>query len=188
MCGVTEDLNGQLRRVLRDAAIFAGVFVVASLLAALIWQSSVELPRWQRSSSGISMGPVEATKTIGIDAVFLFVSAPIALVLGALLTFWRRNAPLASVVLIAFMSVGAAALTERFGLLIGPAYPGDVLRHAAVGATAPVQLQIQATGVLVAWPAAAMLGALLVLLVTPSAETPSADELGSDKLSALPLA
>jgi len=133
------------------------------------------------------MGPIAATKTIGIDAVFVFVSAPIALVLGAALTYWRRRTPVANVVLIAFMSVLAAALMEFFGRTFGPGDPIAILNHAAVGASAPVRLQVQATGVLMAWPAAAILGSLLVLICTPAQRFEDAGEgdTDSDMLGAL---
>lgn len=185
---MTEDLKARTRALWLEVAIFAAVFVAASLIAALIWEGTVDLPRWQRASNEVLMGPIEATKTVGIDAVYLFVSLPIALALGAALTWWRRRTPVTTVVLIALMSLIAAALMERFGLVLGPANPGDVLRHAATGATAPVQLQVQASGVLMAWPAAAILGALLVLLLTPG-DAPDqmdrVDHADSDKLDAL---
>lgn len=186
MCGVTDDLKAQARALRIDVAIFAAIFAVASLIAALIWEGSVDLPRWQRVSGEVVMGPIEATKTVGIDAVYLFVSVPIALALGAALTWWRRRTPVTTVVLIALLSLVAAALMERFGLALGPANPGDVLRHAAAGATAPVRLKVQATGVLMAWPAAAVLGSLLVLLFTSADQFEEADRADSDRLSALP--
>lgn len=176
----------EVRRRAREVALFAVVFVVASLLGALIWQSSVDLPRWQRVSGQIVMGPIQATKTIGIDAAYLFVSAPIALVVGAALTFWRRRTPVITVILIALMSLLAAALMERFGLWFGPSNPADVLRGSAAGASAPVQLKVQATGVLMAWPAAAVLGSLLVLLFLPTESFERADLSESDRLNALP--
>lgn len=182
---MTDDLNRQARRLGRDAAIFAAAFALAALVAALIWQGSVELPRWQRTSAGVTLGPVEATKTVGIDAVYLFVSLPIALVLGAVLTYWRRRTPIAVVVLIAVMSLLAAALMERFGLWLGPGDPLSVLKSAASGASAPVRLRIQATGVLLGWPVAATLGSLLVLLCTPSERFGDADRTDSDMLGAL---
>lgn len=184
MCGVT-DLKDEVRRRGREAALFGVIFVVASLLGALIWQASVDLPRWQRVSGSVVMGPIEATKTIDLDAVYLFVSVPIALLVGAGLTYWRRRTPVTTVALIALMSLLAAALMERFGLWFGPSSPATVLRSAAVGATAPVQLKVQATGVLMAWPAAAVLGALLVLLFLP-ANTFEDGDTESDMLSVLP--
>lgn len=168
MCGVTEDVRARVRASTVQAAIVLGVFAVASLVGAVIWRATVDLPRWQRTGSDISMGAVEATKTVGIDAVYLFVSVPIALALGAGLMYLLRRSPVTTVAFIALAGVCAAALMERFGLLLGPGSPADALRHAATGATAPVQLKVQATGVLMAWPGAAVLGALLVLLAAPS--------------------
>jgi hypothetical protein len=182
---VNDELNREARRLGREAAVFAGIFALAAVFAALIWQASVDLPRWQRSGSGVTMGPIDATKTIGIDAVYLFVSAPIGFLLGAGLTYWRRRTPIAAVVLIAIMSLVAAALMERFGLWLGPGDPVVALQHAAGGASAPVRLQIQATGVLMAWPATAVLGSLLVLLCTPSERFGDADKTASDRLAEL---
>lgn len=176
----------EVRRRMREVALFAAIFVVASVFGALIWQASVDLPRWQRVSGQIAMGPIQATKTIGADAAYLFISAPLAFVLGVALTFWRRRTPVITVVLIALMSLVAAALMERFGLWLGPSDPADVLKHAAAGASAPVQLKVQATGVLMAWPAAAVFGSLLVLLFLPGDAFDELDQPNSDTLRALP--
>jgi len=183
---VRDDLKARVQTLQREVALFTVIFVVASIVGALIWQGSVDLPRWQRVAGDLTMGPIEATKTVGIDAVYLVVSVPIAFVLGVALTYWRRRTPVTTVVLIALLSLAAAALMERFGLIFGPAFPGDVLRNAAVGTTAPVQLQVQATGVLIAWPAAAVLGALLVLLLAPADKFDDADggrEIGAEVVS-----
>lgn len=186
MCGVRDDLKAQTRALRIEVLIIASVFIVASFVGALIWNGSVDLPRWQLSDGQIVMGPIEATKTVGIDAVYLFVSIPMAFVLGVALTWWRRRTPVTTVVLIALTSLIAAALMERFGLWLGPADPGSVLKHAAAGATAPVRLQVQATGVLLGWPAAAVLGSLLVLLLAPTDKFDEDETPASDKLNALP--
>ena len=138
------------------------------------------------------MGAIEATKTPGIDAVYLFVSVPIALTIGAALMYWLRRSPVTTVAFLALAGVCAAALMERFGLMLGPGSPADALRQAATGATAPVRLRVQATGVLMAWPGAAVLGALIVLLVAPTHVFEPGDQsaapTGSDRLNELPTA
>lgn len=169
MCGVTDDVRARTRASAVHAAVVVGAFAIASLIAALIWNAATDLPRWQRAGQSLSMGPVEATKTVGIDAVYLVVSVPIALAVGAALMYRLRRTPVTTVAFIALAGICAAALMERFGLMIGPSSPADVLRTAASGATAPVRLQIQASGVVLAWPGGALLGALLVLLITPAA-------------------
>lgn len=171
---MTEDLRNIGRRLWAELAIFLGIFGVASFIGALIWKSVVDLPLMTQAGSGRSSVvlayAVQAIKAIDIDAGYLFVSAPIALLLGVGLTYWRRRTPVITVVLIAVISVCAAALMERFGLWIGPPNPADVLQSAKVGTSAPAQLQVQATGVLLAWPAAALLGSLVVLFFVPSAK------------------
>lgn len=190
MCGVTDDLRARTRAAAKHAAVAVVAFAIASLIAAVIWNASTDLPRWQRSGQGIAMGPIEATKTVGIDAVYLIVSVPIALALGAALMYWLRRTPITTVALIALASICAAALMERFGLMIGPSSPADVLRSAASGATAPVRLQVQATGVLLGWPGGALIGALLVLLIAPAAEFDPVDDpsegVDSARLNELP--
>lgn len=171
---MTEDLKNVVRRLWAELAIFLGIFGVASFIGALIWKSVVDLPLMTQAGSGRSSVvlayAVQAIKAIDIDAGYLFVSAPLALVLGVGLTYWRRRTPVTTVVLIALVSVCAAALMERFGLWIGPPNPADVLQSAKVGTSAPAQLQVQATGVLLMWPAAALLGSLLVLFFAPAAK------------------
>ncbi|HWU32517.1 MAG TPA: hypothetical protein VN108_06565 [Marmoricola sp.] len=171
---VKAEMKDVLRGLSREVGIFAGAFAVASLVGALIWNAVVDLPLMTQAGSGRSTVvlayAVQAIKTISIDAGYLFVSAPLALLLGAVLAYWRRRTPVRTVVLIALVSVCAAALMERFGLWIGPANPADVLEHAKVLTNAPVQLKVQATGVLLVWPAAALLGSLLVLLLAPASK------------------
>lgn len=161
----------QARRLGIELGIVLGIFVAASLIGALIWDSVADLPRWTQSATGvqgIQMGPVQSQKTISIDAGYLFVATPIALVIGIGLSYWRRRTPVTTVVLLAVASILAAALMERFGFWIGPGDPLTALQAAKTGATAPVRLQVQATGVLLAWPAAALLGSFLVLLLAPA--------------------
>lgn len=176
------------RDLLRESGLVLGIFVLASAVGALIWKSAVDLPRWQQTGHGtgnIAMDAISSTKTIGVDAVYLFVAVPVALALGAALMWWRRASPTRTVVLVVIGGVCAAALMERFGLWWGPGDPAAALASAAKGATAPIQLQVQATGVLLAWPVAAALGALLVLLFAPPARFESASDVPEPLNSAL---
>lgn len=202
MCGVSDEMKGVVRRIGAETGIIVGVFAIASLVAALIWNAVADLPLMIQLGSGkstivfgsliqqqeVSDAAVQAMKVVRIDATYLFVSAPIALLLGAGLAYWRRRTPVTTVVLIALISVCAAALMERFGLWIGPANPIDVLKAAKVGASASAQLKVQATGVLLVWPAAALLGALAVLLVAPARtfeqEPDPVHEIGSEPVGA----
>lgn len=172
MCGMRDEIRAQLHGCARsvgiEAGLFLGIFVVASAVGATIWNSAVTVPQVVLYQGQlITPTAVQATQTVGIDAVYLFVSLPIGLVLGAGLMYWRRSTPVRTVAILAVVSVFAAALMERLGLWIGPGDPMSLLQHAPTGTTASGQLAVQATGVLLVWPVAAVLGALLVLLFAP---------------------
>lgn len=174
--------------VRQDITIVVVVFALGSVIAALIWKATAELPQWQNRDGRVVMDALNSSKTMSIDACYALVSIPIALILGVALMWWRRRSPVVAVFLIALVSVCAAALMERVGLWLGPSDPIGVLRSAPDLASASVQLQVQASGVLLVWPAAAVLGALLVLLLAPAEQFDTSAEAqarGGDEIDAI---
>lgn len=167
---IRAQMRGYAAGVGVEAGLFLGIFVVAGVVAAAIWNATVTAPQVVLYQGHlIPPTAVQATQTVGVDAVYLLVGLPIALVLGAGLMYWRRRTPVATVVILAVVSIFTAALMERLGLWFGPGDPMRLLQHSSTGTTAPGQLAVQATGVLLVWPVAAVLGALLVLLFAPPA-------------------
>ena len=84
-----------------------------------------------------------------------------------LVTLRSREDPVVGVLTVAAGAILACALCVAVGLLVGPADPIKVLRDAAPGEQAPAQLTVHTWVVLVVWPLAAALGALVVLLLRP---------------------
>ena len=90
-----------------------------------------------------------------------------ALLSGVVLSAWRRRDPLVTVLLVTAGAVLAAYVMLSLGLVLGPDEQTAVLRSAADGATTPMQLAPHAPGVIWVWPAAAALGSLVYLWLTP---------------------
>ena len=87
------------------------------------------------------------------------------------LVWWRLVDSLAMVVLVVLGGGLAAFLASQLGRWLGPGSAQEALRDKANGAHAPMPLEVHASGVLLVWPAAAALGALLYLWVIKSPES-----------------
>lgn len=164
---------GSWRRggALLDAAWVLGSFAVLGVVGAFVWKAVVRLPTFVQTARGGAMDQIQLARIVGIDGWFFTIGAVAALVAGAILMVARPRRPVLLVVLLALGGALASWLMLHIGLAVGPSDPGGVLAHAAVGTRAPVPLQPHATGVEYAWPGAALLGALLVLLlVTPRSQ------------------
>lgn len=161
---------------LGDAALVLGAFAVLGVAGAYVWKAAVHLPSFVRTRHGGAMGQIQLSRIVDIDGWFFTVAAVAGLVAGMVFMLARPRRPVLVVVLLTAGGALAAWLMLRVGLAVGPPDPSGVLAHAATGTRAPVQLQPHASGVAYAWPGAALLGALLVLLVhSPRAEHRPAD-------------
>lgn len=159
-----------------DAVLVLGTFAVLGVLGAFVWKAVVHLPSFVRTAQGGAMGQIQLARIVDIDGWFFTVGAAAGLLAGMAFMLTRPRRPVLVVVLLAAGGALASWLMLRVGLAVGPPNPDAVLAHAAVGTRAPVRLQPHASGVEFAWPGAALLGALLVLLVhSPRAKRPPAD-------------
>jgi hypothetical protein len=160
----TSDLLG-------DVGIVLAGFVVTGVLAGLVWWRLVDLPRATRESGAVVEQADQLGKQVNIDGWFLVLALVVGLLSGLLLLFWRERDPLAMVVLVTLGGGLAAYLASKVGHALGPGSAAEALRHRANGAHALMPLQVHASGVYWAWPAAAALGALIYLWIIKSPES-----------------
>lgn len=163
------------RGALVDVVLVLVTFAVLGVVGGFVWNALVSPPTFVRTANGGEMDQVQLAGIITIDGWFFTVAAVAGLVAGGVLMLLRPRRPVLVVVLLTLGAALASWLMLQVGLAVGPPDPGPVLAHAAVGTRAPIQLQPHASGVELAWPGAALLGALLVLLlVTPRRAVPEA--------------
>jgi hypothetical protein len=169
--GVSAPVD-QRRGALADVVIVLVTFAVLGVVGALVWNAVVSPPTFVRTTNGGEMDQVQLSRIVTIDGWFFTVGAVAGLVAGIVLMLLRPRRPILLVVLLTLGGALASWLMVHVGLAVGPPDPGPALAHAAVGTRAPVQLRPHASGVEFAWPGAALLGALLVLLlVSPRTNT-----------------
>ena len=167
------------RPVLVDLGIVVVWFLVAGVVAGLVWWHFTDLPRASRQGGSVVVDSVQLLKQANIDAWYFVVAAVGGLASGLALLTWRRRDPLLMVALVTLGGGLAALVTLRLGLWLGPGSEVAALRHRPDGASAPMQLKLHAPGMAWVWPISAALGALLQLWVLrpPDDEsTPSAYE------------
>jgi hypothetical protein len=150
-----------------------GAFLLTGLVCAVAWWLLVDLAEFRRVGSGeAAMGELELAKRFNADGWFTVLGAVSGLVLGALLLARARD-PLLTTLLLVPASGLAAATTAVLGALLGPGAP-DALTGLGPGEAAPVALTVTADVAYLAWPIAALAGALTVLWAGRDGPEPAA--------------
>lgn len=153
------------RGSLADVVICLVWFVTAGVLGAVAWAQLAPTPVATQTEGGAALQGQQLELQVGIDGWFGAVALVLGLLSGLALLTWRSRRPELMVLLVALGAGLSAVLMVRGGSLLGPPDPADVLAGADVGAQAPLDLTLQATGMAWLWPVAAVAGALVQLLV-----------------------
>jgi hypothetical protein len=149
--------------VARDVGVVVGAFLVAGLVVGLVWPQVVEPVTVTRNQFGLQTGEVALAHRFGHDAWYSLLGGGAAMLLGVVLTLWRRAHETATLVVIVLSALLAAWLSSAVGTAIGPEAAEVVLADAEMGTSAPDQVLVTAEAAYLAWPLAAVLGAVLVL-------------------------
>jgi hypothetical protein len=168
-----------------DLVVAAVAFAVLGVIGALVWHQVVDLPHYTRTAQGAEMDGLGLEELFGINGWYCLIGAVLGLLGGAALLLWRHREPVWILLVSAASSLLAALIMLDLGRALGPQDPKDALSTAKAGATAPVQLMVQAvpTDKLMkywlhnpytyAWLGGTVLGATLVLLfVSPRGKHP----------------
>ncbi|RNL64986.1 hypothetical protein EFK50_03130 [Nocardioides marmoriginsengisoli] len=156
-----------LRKVLPrlvDLSFVLAWFVVAGLIAAVIWWQVTPLAEYTRTTDNGTMDEQQLAVQVAADGWFFVVAAVGGAVSGLALMLLRFRAPVLMVVWIVAGSTLAWYLTKEIGLLLGPGDPNAALASVAVGDKVPLQLEYASKGLAFVWPTAALAGALVGLV------------------------
>jgi hypothetical protein len=151
----------------RDAAVILGIFLALGLVCGVLWWLLVDPATFTKLKTGGSMGEAELAKQFNADGWYTVIAAVAGLLAGGVLTWWRSRDFLLTTVLVGVGALIAAAATALVGYLLGPGNADAALAAARVGAHVPMQLTVTGVEPYLVWPAASLLGALMVLWSSP---------------------
>lgn len=163
--------------VVRDVVVVLAAFLVAGVLVGLLWPLLVDPVTVTRSEAGLTTGEVALANRFDQDAWYSVLGGGAALVLGVVLTLWRRAHEAATVVALVAGALLGAWVSATVGNATGPEAAEVTLADAELGATAPDQVVVTADAAYLAWPLGAVLGAVVVLWA-PSGRHRERDEQG----------
>jgi hypothetical protein len=146
-----------------DAIVVLGGFLLAGVIAGVVWPHLGHPVVVTRTSAGVVTGELDLSHRIDHDGWYCVLAAVGGLLLGAVMTVWRRSHEVVTVLLVTSGAFLAAWLTAVIGTALGPDDPQKALAHAAVGATAPERVTVSAHAAYLVWPITAVVGALVVL-------------------------
>ena len=167
----TDDPGAAVRDGLTTLSVVVAWFTVAALLGALVWWQVTPLAEYTRTRDNASMDEEQLAKQFGADGWFFVIAAVGGLVSGLVLALVRRRNPVLLVLLLAVGGALATFVMVEVGRLLGPSDPSTVLASTPVGATVPLQLEVDAHGVWFVWSIAALVGAIIALWISESRET-----------------
>ena len=163
--------------VARDVAVVLGSFVVLGLLCGVLWSLVASPAEFTKLPNGGSMDEDQLGRQFGVVGWYVAIGAVTGLGAGLVLAWKRSRDPVLTGVLLVLGAVLAAVLMALVGHRLGPGDPRAALRAAKVGAHVPQRLDVglrpvrpvgpylrDTAPVYLVWPAAALAGALFVLL------------------------
>lgn len=161
----------------RLLTISVGLFLLAGVVGAVIWQQIVDVPTYTRMADNGSMEALELSRSVAIDGWYAVIAVVLAIVLGAVLTVRASGSPRLNVLALLLGSSAAGLLMLAVGHWLGP---GDVearLAAATEGDRVPAELVpnsgavdllgVDVHTIFLVWPIAALVGAALVLVFGP---------------------
>lgn len=151
------------RAMLVDALVTLGAFVLGGLVVGLLWPQVVDPVLVTRNEFGILSDEVALANQFDNDGWYTLLGGGCGLLLGVVLTAWRRTDELVTFLVVVAGAFVAAWLSARVGTALGPDDAEEVLARAAVGTTVPDQVVLSSDAAYLVWPIAAVAGALLVL-------------------------
>jgi hypothetical protein len=161
------------RRLAADIVVVLGVFLLAGAAAGALWPQLVDPVTVTRTDFGLVTDEVGLARRFDNEGWYAVLGGCGGLLLGVLLTAWRRTDEVVTVLVVVAGALLAAFVSARLGTWSGPDDPERVLADAASGTTAPAQVRLAAEAAYLVWPAAALVGAVVVLWASPRDDTGS---------------
>ncbi|MGW1838872.1 ABC transporter permease [Streptomyces sp. BBFR2] len=161
-----------LGQELREAALTALVLALIGALLGLLWLWLAPRVPLIANTHSVYLKDTEGEEAIGADGVFLLLAAGFGIVSTAVLFRLRRRGGVPLVIALAVGGLLGSVLGWQLGMVLGPT--DDLAAHAVQvgpGVVFDGPLRLQAMGVLLAWPIAAMVTQLaLTGLLAPRDE------------------
>lgn len=154
-------------QVVRDAVVVLGAFAVVATVAGLLWPHLVTPVQLTRNDFGVATDEVALSERFDNDGWYAVLAGGCGLVLGAVMSYWRRAHEVVTLLLSLAGAFLAAWLMAAVGTWAGPEDPAVVLENAEVGASATGMVTVSADAAYLVWPIATLVGALLVLWSQP---------------------
>jgi hypothetical protein len=156
-----------VRPLLVDLGVIVTAFLVAGVLTGVVWPQLVDPVTVTRGELGLSTGEVALAERFDNDGWYAVLAGGCGLVLGIVLTTWRRTHEVVTLLGVVAGAFLAAWLSAEVGTLMGPDSPETVLANAEIGATAPDVVMVSADAAYFVWPIAAVVGTMIVLWSPP---------------------
>ncbi|TSB29380.1 ABC transporter permease [Streptomyces benahoarensis] len=172
--GNDAPVDPPLGQELREAALTVLVLALVGALLGLLWLWLAPRIPLVADTHNVYLKDTEGEEAIGADGVFLLIAAGFGIVSAAVLFRLRRRGGVPLVIALAVGGLLGSVLGWQLGMVLGPT--DDLAAHAAQvgpGVVFDGPLRLQAMGVLLAWPIAAMVTHLaLTGLFGPRDEEP----------------
>ena len=152
--------------ILRVGIVTLTLFAVLGCLAAWLWSTWADPARFVVTRHNAVMGELEAGRQFGTDVVYSAIAVVGGLVAGSVLG-WRYGRVGWVLPVVAAIAAGLAALIAwQLGIALGPPEPIAVAPDAVPGDLVPERLDVHARGLLLLWPAAALVGFIASVAAT----------------------
>jgi MFS family permease len=155
------------RSLVVDVVVVLAAFLLVGALAGLVWPHLVDPVVVTRAPDGVASDEVALAERFDNDGWYMVLAGGCGLLLGLVLTIWRRTHEVVTLLAVVAGAFLAAWVMAGIGRLVGPEDPERVLADARVGTTASGVVTVTAEGAHYVWPIAAVIGALIVLWSPP---------------------
>lgn len=155
------------RRLVSDVSVVLALFLAVGVLSGAIWPQLVDPVTVTKGELGLTTSEAALAERFDNDGWYSVLAAGCGLVLGLVLSAWRRADEVVTLLGVVAGASLAAWLSAHVGTLVGPDDPHQVLATAPVGATAPGMVSVSSTAAYFVWPISAVIGAMVVLWSPP---------------------
>ena len=152
--------------VARAGLVTVMIFAVLGCLAAWLWSAWADPARYLVTNNNAVMGELEAGRQFGPDVAYSVIAVVAGLVAGSILGWRYGRVGWVLPVVTALAAAGAGVIAWQLGIALGPPDPRTLLGGAAAGDLVPERLDVHARGVLLLWPAAALVGLIASVAAT----------------------
>lgn len=146
-----------------DVVVVLAWFLLGAVAVGALWPQLVDPVVVEVTEAGVVTGEVALGDRFDTVGWYVLLAVATGILLGAVLVARRRAQEVVTVVAVLVGACVAAWLSARVGTWLGPEDARQALRGAEVGTTAEEPIVLPTDAAYLAWPIAAMMGAVAVL-------------------------